>query len=104
MTICHWEVSSASTHFRKNDFTVMSSKKKQRSSGADDTDLNAERRESEWLRDTVIVTWDLLQIKISTILQKSKTTSNQSLHNNTESMMCRQDLKKETENSIMNQL
>jgi len=35
-------------------------KKKKRSSSVDNTDLNVERRELEWLKNTVIVTQNLL--------------------------------------------
>jgi len=57
--ICHWEVSLTSIHFRDNNFTMMLFKKKQRSLNADNTDLNVKRKKLEWLKDTVIVIWDL---------------------------------------------
>jgi len=102
MIIHYWEVNLTSIHLRKNDFTMMSLKKRQRSSDADDADLNVERKDSKWLRNTVMMIWNLFQIKISAVLQKSEMTLNQSFHDNTESMMHQQNLKKKTKNNIMN--
>ena len=73
--ICYWEVSLILIYFRNIDFTMMSLKKKQRLLSADDTDLNVERKKSEWLRNTMIMIWDSLQIKISAVLQRRETTS-----------------------------
>jgi len=56
--ICYWEVSLTLIYFRNIDFTMMSLKKKQRSLSADDTDLNVERKKSEWLKNIIIIIWN----------------------------------------------
>ncbi len=56
--ICYWEVSLILIYFRNIDFTMMSLKKKQRLLSADDTDLNVERKKSEWLKNIIIIIWN----------------------------------------------
>jgi len=64
-------------------------KKRQRSLSVNDVNLNVKRKESEWLKNTVIIIWDSFQIKISAVLQKRKIILTQKFCDSAESIICR---------------